>query len=269
MTVCCAPLGAPLRKFFRDPFGRSVMISPNPTQAKSDATGSEAPLWRNLATALGAVALLVGYQVIVHRLIDDGGHPLATVFLGLVPIALVLTMLVRSVGWRVDAWWLTLAIAAGGWLSRDRLQAHIGWIYLVDHVGTQCLLSLMFAHTLRRGHTPLITQFALRVHAGVLSAEQFVYTRHATLAWSAFFALVAIASGVLFAWAPLPVWSSFANLLTLPLVAAMFIGEYAVRRLALPHEPHVSIAAGARAFWASRQSADRSNASGQPQRCPR
>lgn len=238
------------------------MTNPDPAQGESGATGSDAPPWQKLATTSGAIALLVGYQLVVHRLIDDGDHSLTAVFLGLVPYALVLTLLARSAGWRLTAWWVPVAIAAAGWLWRDHLQAHFGWIYLIDHVGTQCLLSWVFAHTLRRGQMPLITQFALRVHAGVLSAEEFVYTRHATLAWGMFFALVALISVALFAWAPLPVWSSFANLLTLPLVAAMFIGEYVVRRLALPSAAHVSIAAGARAFWATRHSTDASNASG-------
>ena len=209
--------------------------------------------WRRVAAAVIAVALLIAYQVAVHQLIADGRHPLTTMYLGLLPFALVVVVFALGAGWRFGAVLAAIVIAAIGWHWRVPLQANFGWIYLVEHVGTQSLLGLMFAHTLRRGRVPLITQFASRVHGGVLSPEQFVYTRHATLAWSLFFVLDALASLALFTWAPLPVWSLFANLLTLPLVAVMFIGEYMVRRALLPQAPHVSIAAGVRAFWDNRR----------------
>lgn len=218
--------------------------------------------WQRVAGAVAMIALLIGYQFTVHHLIDTGHHPLATMFMGLLPFALALVVLALGAGWRFGAALVPIAIAVIGWHWREPLQANFGWIYVVEHVGTQVLLSFMFAHTLRPGRTPLITQFALRVHGGVLSPEQFVYTRRATWAWSLFFALDAVVSLALFAWAPLPVWSLFANLLTLPLVAAMFIGEYLVRRLVLPHAPHVSIAAGARAFWDNRDAADTPAATG-------
>ncbi len=182
-------------------------------------------------------------------------------FLGLVPFALVLAAVALGAGWRVGALLAPVAIAALAWWGRDRLQASFGWIYLADHVGTQCLLGLMFAHTLRRSRTPLITEFAQRVHTDALSPEQIVYTRRATWAWALFFALDALISLVLFAGASLSTWSMFANLLTLPLVALMFIGEYGVRRIALPRAPHVSLAAGARAFWSRRDAAGAPGAS--------
>ncbi len=222
---------------------------------------AEALPWQKVASTVAGTALLVSYQITVHHLIDAETHPLATMFLGLLPFALLLAAVALGAGWRIGAVLAPAAIAALGWYWRDRLQTNFGWIYLADHVGTQCLLGFMFAHTLRRGRTPLITQFAQRVHGGVLSPKQIVYTQRATLAWTLFFALDALISLTLFAWAPLPIWSTFANLLTLPLVAAMFIGEYAVRRVALPLDPHVSLAAGARAFWQSRHAADAPGAS--------
>ncbi len=205
--------------------------------------------WRRLAGAVLLVTCVIGYQLLVHRLIGSAGNPLVTMLAGLLPFALLFTAMALGAGWRFGAALVPICIYALAWHWRLPLQANLGWIYLVEHVTTQLLLGYLFARTLTPGQTALITQFARRVHGGVLAPAQQVYTRHATLAWALFFGLDALISLALFTFAPLPVWSRFANLLTLPLVAAMFVGEYLVRRLVLPDMPHVSIAAGARAFW--------------------
>ncbi len=54
-----------------------------------------------------------------------------------------------------------------------------------------------------------------------------------TLAWTLFFAGTALVSTLLFALASLVAWSTFANYVALPLVAAMFVAKYACRRFAL------------------------------------
>jgi uncharacterized membrane protein len=46
----------------------------------------------------------------------------------------------------------------------------------------------------------------------------------------------------------LATWSVFANFLTLPLVALMFIGEYWIRRRVLPEMRHMHILDAVRAF---------------------
>jgi uncharacterized membrane protein len=55
----------------------------------------------------------------------------------------------------------------------------------------------------------------------------------------------------MFLLAPLTVWSAFANFGVLPLVAAMFVGEYLVRGRAVPDAPHASLLDGVHAFLAS------------------
>ena len=57
------------------------------------------------------------------------------------------------------------------------------------------------------------------------------YTRQITLAWTLFFVAIAAVSTLLFATAPIVTWSTFANYLSLPLVAVMFAAEHACRRL--------------------------------------
>lgn len=98
-----------------------------------------------------------------------------------------------------------------------------------------------FALTLRPGHEPLITAMARRMHG--LTPEMIRYTRKVTIAWSLFFAAQLATSVGLFCFAPLTVWSFFVNVLDVPLVAAMFAGEYAVRLRVLDDPPRHSIGA--------------------------
>ena len=74
------------------------------------------------------------------------------------------------------------------------------------------------------------------------------YTRQVTVAWTIFFAAMVVTSSLLFFLAPIQVWSAFANLLSMPLVAAMFIAEYAVRKRVLPDLPRTHILESLRAY---------------------
>jgi hypothetical protein len=102
-------------------------------------------------------------------------------------------------------------------------------------------LFLTFALTLRPGREPLITAMARRMQ-GALPAELAIYTRRVTLAWAGFFAAQLTASITLFLFAPLVVWSCFVNILDLPLVAAMFAAEYAIRLRVLRNPPRHTLA---------------------------
>ena len=77
------------------------------------------------------------------------------------------------------------------------------------------------------------------------------YTRQVTIAWTAFFIVMLLVSVVLYVFAPIRVWSAFANLLMLPLVALMFIVEYAVRIRLLRDLPHKPMLDSLRAYWNS------------------
>ena len=123
------------------------------------------------------------------------------------------------------------------WFARDGLLQHYRWGYLVQSAGPMTLLALLFGGSLRPGHVALITQLALLAHDGHISVRTSRYTHGLTWAWTVFFAAMALVSTALFLMAAPAVWSLFANVLVAPLVAAMFVGEYGVRVLALPaHE---------------------------------
>ena len=109
------------------------------------------------------------------------------------------------------------------------------------HWGLYASLLATFALTLRRGHTPLITAMAYRLHGADIPTELVTYTRRVTIAWSLFFAGQLTTSVLLFCLAPLTAWSFFVNILDLPLVAAMFATEYAVRVRVLRDPPRHSL----------------------------
>ncbi len=98
-----------------------------------------------------------------------------------------------------------------------------------------------------------MTALARLVHEE-MTPELLGYTRRVTAAWTAFFLAMAALSILLFAFAPIEVWSVFANLLAMPLVAVMFIVENEVRKRVLPLRDQVGILAAVRAFRASMRS---------------
>jgi len=89
-----------------------------------------------------------------------------------------------------------------------------------------------------------------RLH-GPLTPQETLYTRRVTAAWALFFILITAATVGLFLFAPLYLWSLFANFGVLPLIGLMFVGEYAVRRRVLPQAPRRGILAAVRVYFAS------------------
>ncbi len=74
------------------------------------------------------------------------------------------------------------------------------------------------------------------------------YTRRLTAAWCVFSAAQLLVSALLLAFAPLDTWSLFVNLLNLPLLAAMFVGDYLLRVLRYRRYPQATIAQAVQAF---------------------
>jgi len=119
--------------------------------------------------------------------------------------------------------------------------------YPIPYLAVYLFLLFLFGRTLKPGREPLVTRIATHVQ-GELPAYMVDYTRRVTWAWCVFFAGMAVTSMLLFVLAPLPIWSVFNNLLNLPLVMAMYLGENAWRLWRYPDFPHASIATVFRAF---------------------
>ena len=134
------------------------------------------------------------------------------------------------------------------WQFWGTLERNFSWAYFIQHAGTNLMLAAMFGATLAQGRQPLCTRFAEAVHRG-LTPEMERYSRQVTVAWTLFFVAMSLISAGLFLFAPLEVWSVFANFLNFPLVLLMFAVEYRVRLYTIPNLEKHSILDGMRAFW--------------------
>jgi uncharacterized membrane protein len=146
-----------------------------------------------------------------------------------------------------------LAAAAGAVLLRHYwplLERNFPLVYLLQEAGFYSLMAASFGLSLRPQETALCTQLADKVH-GPLSAQEIRYTRQVTVAWTMFFLAITLVTIVLFATAPLRIWSLFANFFAVPLMLLMFAAEYAVRRRVLPHVQGSSMLAAVRVYFAS------------------
>jgi hypothetical protein len=117
----------------------------------------------------------------------------------------------------------------------------------VTHAAAYLILLWYFGRTLRSGREPLITRLARSVH-GSLPPEIAAFTRRVTAAWCVFFAAQVLLSLLLLALAPFDIWSTFVNLLNLPLLVLMFVGDHLYRAIRFPDYPRASIARILRAF---------------------
>jgi uncharacterized membrane protein len=202
-----------------------------------------APILLRAAVVVGA---LVAYQLLVHRIVTLDAHSIAAELLVAAPLLLFAAWLAgRSrLGPFAGVAVLALGIAACvAWnaAGTDRL------LPVLPHLAIYLLLLGWFGASLLPGREPLVTAMARHVH-GTMSDELLAYTRRVTAAWCVFFLSVAAASLGLFLWAPIEAWSLFANVLNLPLVIAMFVAEYAWRRLRHPRLSSADIPTMIRAF---------------------
>ncbi len=129
------------------------------------------------------------------------------------------------------------------------LEKNFSVVYLLQEGGFYSLMAASFGQSLLGRRVALCTQLADKVH-GPLTPQEVRYTRRVTAAWALFFIAITAATVGLFLFAPLRVWSLFANFCVLPLIGLMFVAEYAVRRRVLPQTPHRGILAAVRVYFA-------------------
>jgi uncharacterized membrane protein len=200
-------------------------------------------MWKAL-TLLGFVA----WQWLAHLAASEGSvGPLRLILLMLPLVALACWVVVHA---RDKTGWFLLLLAAGAItyaLAREGGHDLAPAAYGVPHAAGNLFLLWFFGRTLRPGRDALITRLARRVHGG-LPPDMEGYTRRLTVAWCVFFAAQVAVSVLLFAFASIDAWSIFINILNVPLVVLMFIGEYFYRVVRYRDFPHASIATAWRAF---------------------
>jgi len=123
---------------------------------------------------------------------------------------------------------------------------------LVQESGVYCLLGATFSRSLLPNRVALCTHLADKVH-GPLLPHEVRYTRRVTAAWAVFFFSIAAVSILLYLLAPFRIWSIYVNFCVLPLVGAMFVAEYLVRRRVLPQNRRAGLLATVRVYLATSQ----------------
>ncbi|HEU4458195.1 MAG TPA: acyl carrier protein [Methylibium sp.] len=203
---------------------------------------------RAAATALLGVVATALYLLACHHAIEVGSA--WTPWLMLAPGSATLIGAVAYRFGRVAGLLAAALIVAGVAAAHSWLMAHGAVLYVAEHAGFNLALASLFGLSLRDARGPLITRLARHVRGGVLPDGVEHYTRRVTQMWAAAFVAIAATSVLLFVAAPLPWWSAFANLATMPLVALLFVGEYVVRRIVLRGIDHSRLIDGVRAFRA-------------------
>jgi len=202
---------------------------------------------RRIVPWLGIAALVIGYPLLAHYTNESAHNGNLGALVAIAPLVLIALALAWRSPRRVIMLGALALLCIALWAGWPALEQHFGLVYWLQHVGLQLILFMTFGRTLIAGRQPLCARFAEAVHA-LVTPEHEIYARQATIAWTLFFAAMALASTLLFFLAPLATWSVFANFMTLPLVALMFIAEYLVRRWALPDMQHAHILDAVRAF---------------------
>ncbi len=201
---------------------------------------------------LGIAVLVIGYPLLAHYTNQSAPHSSLGALVAIAPVVLIASVL----AWRSPRRYIMLGVLVLMyillWIGWSALEHHFGLVFWLQHVGIQLILFITFGRTLIGGKKPLCTRFAEAVHAP-LSPQHEIYARQVTVAWTLFFALMALASTLLFFLLPLPAWSIFANFLTPLFIVLMFIVEYGIRRRVLPDSGHMHILDAVRAFRNARE----------------
>jgi uncharacterized membrane protein len=202
---------------------------------------------RRIARWLVVAVLVIGYPLLAHYTNESAHRGNLGALVAIAPVVLIALVLAWRSTRRPLMLGTVLLLCVALWAGWTALEHYFGVVYWLQHVGMQLVLCVFFGRTLVAGQQPLCTRFAEAVHAP-LTPQHKIYARQVTVAWTLFFVVMALVSTALFFLASLATWSVFANFMTLPLVALMFIVEYLVRRRLLPNMRHTHILDAVRAF---------------------
>jgi uncharacterized membrane protein len=194
---------------------------------------------------LGKIILLVAfiaYPIVLHTFILKEEVEMSQLIFVFAPLLIAAAWVVFRMVNKV--WWPLVALAGAGAVyyfmtgsyGRIGLRAVNG----LSHATLNLFLLWLFGRTLLSGNEPLISQISRRIN-GELKPDVASYTRWVTIVWCSFFLLQVVISLSLYVLAPLSAWSFFINVMNLPLLALMFIGEKAYRTLRFPDHPKTSI----------------------------
>lgn len=205
---------------------------------------------RRIFRWLGIATLVIGYPLLAHYTNESAQNGKLGALVAIAPVVLIALALAWSSPRRFIMLGALLLSCVALWAGWPALEQHFALVYWMQNVAMQLILFMAFGRTLLAGQQPLCTRFAEALYAP-LTPQHEIYARQVTVGWTLFFAAMVLVSTGLFFLAPLVIWSFFANFLTLPLVALMFIAEYWVRRRVLPEMRDTHILDAVRAYGSS------------------
>lgn len=208
------------------------------------------PGGNKLLAGLASGGFVAAYALIAHYSSAQDQVDLWAVILALAPVVLAALAFARRNAAGLLLWGMVAACAGLLAWAWPWLKGNVAWMYFLQHIGVNGALGLFFGRTLVASRQPLCTFLASKIHRRLTPLIAH-YTRQVTVAWTLFFAVMVLLSVVLFAAAPIEVWSVFANLLTFPLVGLMFVVENEVRKRVIPPEDRVGMLEAIHAFRAS------------------
>jgi uncharacterized membrane protein len=206
-----------------------------------------------LVVAGAAGGLLLVYLSSTGRL-----PPPVSVGVALTPLLVGALIVSWRSRWRLPVLFVALVAVAGAVTYRVELSRHVAALWLLQHVGGHAVLAIVFGRTLLPGEQPLATRVARAVLPS-MPAEVVRYTRGVTLAWTIYFVTMAVLSLALYLGVGAEAWSTFATLVSGPLVALMFVLEFALRRFTVPASHRASIAQTVAGFRALKRTRDEPN----------
>ena len=180
-----------------------------------------------VAWRLLGLCLFASYPAVAHF-----GKPMSA----LAVLAALVAYLLAAVWIHNPLRWLAPPVAGGAvyWLAPPT-----EWVLYVPPIVINLALAWVFGRTLLRGRVPLISRFAL-MEQETLSPEVAAYTRRLTWLWTGLFVAAAGVSFVLALSGHHDAWSLFTNLINYLLVGALFLGEFAYRRVRFRNYRHQS-----------------------------
>lgn len=180
--------------------------------------------------------LALGYPLLAHlsvMLADRRLQWLALVWL--LGISLSGALMQRR-AWAWIAW--AAAAALTWWLV---VEGHGLYALFVPPAAIPAALFFLFASSLRAGQTPLITRIATIMHDGPLPDDLVRYTRQVTMLWAAVCAAMFLSAVLLASFASPRLWSLMTNVVHYLVLGAVFLLEYAWRRIRFRHHEHLGL----------------------------
>jgi uncharacterized membrane protein len=188
------------------------------------------------------VLVFIAYPILLHTYILKENVEVSRLLWVFAPLLLAVTWMIFSALEKI--WWpvVALVLAALSYVVVSGDHGRVGLLAVngLSHATLNLSLLWLFGRTLLRDREPLISQIARHI-TGPLQPEIVVYTRQVTIAWCVFFLLQVLTSLSLYLFAPVAIWSLFINVLDVPLLAIMFVGEHSYRTARFPDHSRTSI----------------------------